>query len=97
MRVDFPRWEEGDLIGWISCTKCCFRFHRTTDASMVEIAAVHLEGDAIQWFDWFKRTHGEDEDNEPHEESLKPEEEVTKEEPQSVEFTVQALADYSNL
>ena len=25
---------------------------------MVKIAAIHLEGDAIQWFDWFEHTYG---------------------------------------
>ena len=58
MRVDFPRWEEGDPIGWISRAERYFRYHKTADASMVEIAAIHLEGDTIQWFDWFNYTHG---------------------------------------
>ncbi|RZR84294.1 hypothetical protein BHM03_00011079 [Ensete ventricosum] len=48
MRVDFPRWEEGDLIGCISRTEHYFRYHKTTDASMVDIATIHLEGDGIQ-------------------------------------------------
>ena len=47
MRVDFPRWEEGDPIGWISRVERYFRYHKTVDASMVKIAAIHLEGDAI--------------------------------------------------
>ncbi|RWW02916.1 hypothetical protein BHE74_00043577 [Ensete ventricosum] len=58
MKVDFPRWEEGDPIGWISRAERHFRFYRTADATRVEIAAIHLEGDAIQWFNWFKHTHG---------------------------------------
>ncbi|RWV93511.1 hypothetical protein GW17_00044031 [Ensete ventricosum] len=58
MRVDFPRWEEGDPIGWILRAEYYFRFYRTADATRVEIAAIHLEGDAIQWFNWFKHTHG---------------------------------------
>ncbi|RWW72577.1 hypothetical protein BHE74_00019603 [Ensete ventricosum] len=37
----------------------------------------------------------EDKDNEPPEESLEPEE-VTEEEPQSADFTMHALAGYSN-
>ena len=48
MRVDFPRWEEGDPIGWISRAERYFRYHKTVDASMVEIAVIHLEEDAIQ-------------------------------------------------
>ena len=58
MRVDFPRWEEGDPIGWISRAERYFRYHKTADASMIEIAAIHLDGDAIQWFHWFKYTYG---------------------------------------
>ncbi|RWW56771.1 hypothetical protein BHE74_00036485 [Ensete ventricosum] len=49
MKVDFPRWE-GDSIGWISHAEHYFWFYRTADATQVEIAAIHLEGDAIQWF-----------------------------------------------
>ncbi|RRT37182.1 hypothetical protein B296_00045872, partial [Ensete ventricosum] len=48
MKVDFPRWEEGDLIRWISRAERYFRFYRTADATRVEISAIHLEGDAIQ-------------------------------------------------
>ncbi|RWV99341.1 hypothetical protein GW17_00037756 [Ensete ventricosum] len=40
MKVDFPRWEEGDLIGWISSAERYFRFYRTADATRVEIAAI---------------------------------------------------------
>ncbi|RWV78645.1 hypothetical protein GW17_00060351 [Ensete ventricosum] len=58
MKVDFPRWEEGEPIRWISRAKRYFRFYRTTDATWVEIAAIHLEGDAIQWLNWFEYTHG---------------------------------------
>ncbi|RWW21340.1 hypothetical protein GW17_00014514 [Ensete ventricosum] len=37
MRVEFPRWEDGNPIGWISCAKKIFRFHRTPEESKVEI------------------------------------------------------------
>ncbi|RZS16836.1 hypothetical protein BHM03_00048894 [Ensete ventricosum] len=32
--VDFPRWEDKDLTGWISRTKRYFRYHKTPEASM---------------------------------------------------------------
>ncbi|RRT76239.1 hypothetical protein B296_00023820 [Ensete ventricosum] len=57
MRVYFPRWEERDIIGWISCAEHYFGFYRTTNTTMVEIATIHLEGDVIQWFNWFEHTH----------------------------------------
>ncbi|RWV77643.1 hypothetical protein GW17_00061501 [Ensete ventricosum] len=50
MKVDFPRWEEGDPIRWISCAERYFLFYRTVDATQVEISTIHLEGDVIQWF-----------------------------------------------
>ncbi|RZR82137.1 hypothetical protein BHM03_00008492 [Ensete ventricosum] len=58
IRVDFLRWEDGDPTGWISHVERYFRFYKTQDASMVDIVAIHLEGDAIQWYDWFEHTHG---------------------------------------
>ncbi|RWW02960.1 hypothetical protein GW17_00033926 [Ensete ventricosum] len=58
MKVDFPRWEEGDSIGWITRAERYFRFSQTVDATRVEIATIHLEGDAIQWFNWYEHTHG---------------------------------------
>ncbi|RWV87272.1 hypothetical protein BHE74_00021656 [Ensete ventricosum] len=57
MKVDFPKWEEGDPIGWILRAERYFRLYRTVDATRVEIATIHLEGDAIQWFNWFNHTH----------------------------------------
>ncbi|RRT31770.1 hypothetical protein B296_00027364 [Ensete ventricosum] len=43
MKVNFPRWEKGDPIGWILRAKRYFRFYRTADATRVEIAIIHLE------------------------------------------------------
>ncbi|RRT57685.1 hypothetical protein B296_00011018 [Ensete ventricosum] len=48
MKVDFPRWEEGDPIRLISRAERYFQFYRIADATRVEITAIHLEGDAIQ-------------------------------------------------
>ncbi|RWW63613.1 hypothetical protein BHE74_00029199 [Ensete ventricosum] len=58
MTVDFLRWEEGDPIGWISCVEHYVRFYQTVDATWVEITTIHLEGDAIKWFNWFEHTLG---------------------------------------
>ncbi|RRT78990.1 hypothetical protein B296_00024725 [Ensete ventricosum] len=90
IRVDFLRWEDGDPTGWISHVERYFRFYKTQDASMVDIVAIHLEGDAIQWYDWFERTH------ELEEVDLESEEEDADEEPHPVVSTVHALAGYAN-
>ncbi|RRT78940.1 hypothetical protein B296_00004165 [Ensete ventricosum] len=47
MRVDFPRWEEGDLTGWLLRAERYFHYHRTSEAFMVDIAIIHHEGDAF--------------------------------------------------
>ncbi|RWV89443.1 hypothetical protein BHE74_00025727 [Ensete ventricosum] len=57
MMVDFPRWEEGNPTGWLTHAKRYFRYHKTPDASMVNIVVIHLEGDVIQWYEWFKDIH----------------------------------------
>lgn len=50
MKVEFPRWEDKDLTGWISRLEIFFfRFCRTPETSKVEIASNQLYGDAIQW------------------------------------------------
>ncbi|RZR73185.1 hypothetical protein BHM03_00021234, partial [Ensete ventricosum] len=41
-RVDFPRWEDGDLTWWISRAERYFHYRRTLEASMVDIATIHL-------------------------------------------------------
>ncbi|RWV97000.1 hypothetical protein GW17_00040243 [Ensete ventricosum] len=46
IRVEFPRWEDGDPTGWISRVEQYFRYHRTPEASMVDIAAIHLGREA---------------------------------------------------
>ncbi|RZS14878.1 hypothetical protein BHM03_00046630 [Ensete ventricosum] len=58
MTVDFPRWVEGDPTGWLLHAKRYFRYHRTPEASMVDIAAIHHEGDGIQWYNWLEHTQG---------------------------------------
>ncbi|RRT37140.1 hypothetical protein B296_00038918 [Ensete ventricosum] len=35
MRMDFTRWEDGHPTGWLSCTECYFRYHRTTEPSII--------------------------------------------------------------
>ncbi|RRT63513.1 hypothetical protein B296_00012215 [Ensete ventricosum] len=57
MRVDFPRWEGGDPTRWISRAEQYFCYHKILGASMVDIAIIHLERDAIQLYDWFEYTH----------------------------------------
>ncbi|RWW63932.1 hypothetical protein BHE74_00028867 [Ensete ventricosum] len=56
-RVDFTRWEDEDLTRWISRVEQYFHYHRITEASMVDIVAIHLGREVTQWYDWYKHTH----------------------------------------
>ncbi|RWV77833.1 hypothetical protein GW17_00061288 [Ensete ventricosum] len=56
MRVDFCRCEERDSTGWLSCVKCYFHYYQKPEASIVDITAIHLKGDAIQWYNWLEYT-----------------------------------------
>ncbi|RZR74099.1 hypothetical protein BHM03_00032151 [Ensete ventricosum] len=58
MRMEFHRWEDRDLISWISRAEKFFHFHRTPEESTVEIASTQLEGDVIKWYDLYKTYHG---------------------------------------
>ena len=58
IRVEFPRWEDGDPTSWISRAENFFRFHRTPEESKVEVASIQLDGDAIQWYNWYETCYG---------------------------------------
>lgn len=58
MRIEFPHWEGGDPTDWVSRAECYFRFHRTPEYIKVKIASIHLDGEAIQWYDWFESSRG---------------------------------------
>ncbi|RRT67578.1 hypothetical protein B296_00020767 [Ensete ventricosum] len=90
MRVDFLRWEHRDPTAWISHVEWYFCFHKTPDASMVNIAAIHLDRDTIQWYNWFEHSH------EPKGIDLESEEEDAKEELQLATNIVHVLAGYAN-
>lgn len=47
MKVKFPRWEGGDLIGWILHAVKFFCYHWTPAESKMEIALISIQGDTI--------------------------------------------------
>ncbi|RWV95392.1 hypothetical protein GW17_00041990 [Ensete ventricosum] len=54
IRVEFPRWEDGDLTSWISRAEKFIHFHRTLEESKVEVALNQLDGDTIRLSDLYK-------------------------------------------
>ncbi|RZS22346.1 hypothetical protein BHM03_00055102 [Ensete ventricosum] len=58
MKVEFPIWEDGDPANWISRVKKVFHFYRTPKESMVKIASIQLDDEAIQWMIGTKHVTG---------------------------------------
>ena len=57
IKVEFLRWEDGDPTSWIFKAENFFSFHRTPKESKVEVALIQLDGDVIQWYDWYETFH----------------------------------------
>jgi len=50
--MEFPRFEEGDPRGWILKVEKYFRNYQTPNDLKVDVAAMYLEGDALDLFAW---------------------------------------------
>ncbi|KAF7841564.1 retrotransposon gag domain, Retroviral aspartyl protease [Senna tora] len=56
-KMEFPKFEGGDPRGWILKAKKYFRYYQTPDELKVDIAAMYLEGDALDLFAWINTEH----------------------------------------
>ena len=50
--VEFPKFEGGDLIEWFMEAEKYFRYYQTPEELKVDVAAMNLEGDALDTFIW---------------------------------------------
>jgi hypothetical protein len=50
VRLDFPRFDGGDPLGWLYRVEQFFEYHQTQATQQIQIASFHLEGDALQWY-----------------------------------------------
>ncbi|XP_012855103.1 PREDICTED: uncharacterized protein LOC105974534 [Erythranthe guttata] len=51
-KMEFPRFDGGDPRGWILKAEKYFRYYQTPEEIKVDIAAMYLEGDALDLFSW---------------------------------------------
>lgn len=51
-KIDFPAFSGGDPRGWILKAEKYFRYYQIPDKEKVEIASMHLEGDALDFYSW---------------------------------------------
>ncbi|KAD3640421.1 hypothetical protein E3N88_29644 [Mikania micrantha] len=51
-KIEFPTFSGGDPRGWILKAEKYFCFYNTMDEEKVDVAAIHLEGDALDFYSW---------------------------------------------
>jgi hypothetical protein len=52
MKLDIPRFDGSDAMGWIFKITQFFEYHHTPDDQQMRIAAFYMEGEALSWFQW---------------------------------------------
>lgn len=56
-KLDFPKFSGGDPRGWILKVEKFFRSYDTQEEEKVDVAAMYLEGDALDLFSWINAQH----------------------------------------
>lgn len=51
-KIDFPTFSNGDPRGWILKAEKYFRYYNVPEEERVDVAAMHLEGDALDLYSW---------------------------------------------
>ncbi|KAJ0440472.1 putative nucleotidyltransferase, Ribonuclease H [Helianthus annuus] len=51
-KIDFPTFSGGDPRGWLIKAEKYFRYYHIPDEERVEVASMHLEGDALDLYSW---------------------------------------------
>ena len=55
MKLNVPRFDGSDAIGWIFKITQFFEYHTTPDHERLTIASFYMEGQALAWFQWMHR------------------------------------------
>ena len=52
LRIDVPRFEDGDPRGWIFKIQQYIDFHSATEEQRLQIAPLYFDGKALSWYRW---------------------------------------------
>lgn len=52
IKLDIPRFNGTDPLGWIFKINQFFDFHQTVEDQRLRIASFYMEGDALSWYQW---------------------------------------------
>lgn len=56
-KIDFPKFFGDDPNGWVYKCERFFEYNSVDNNNKVRLAVLHLEDKAIQWYQWFEKTH----------------------------------------
>ena len=56
VKLDFPRFDGTDPLNWIFRAEQFFSYYDTPDPQRLTIAAVHMEGTVIPWFQMLQKS-----------------------------------------
>ncbi|KAH7575732.1 hypothetical protein JRO89_XS02G0204600 [Xanthoceras sorbifolium] len=57
MRLDVPRFSGAHPAAWVLHIQRYFDYYNTPNPQRLIIASFHLDGDALDWFDWMSKNH----------------------------------------
>jgi hypothetical protein len=52
IKLDIPRFDGTEALGWIFKINQFFEFHRTPKEQRLNIASFYMEGEALNWYQW---------------------------------------------
>jgi hypothetical protein len=52
IKLDIPRFDGTEALGWIFKINQFFDFHRTPEDQRLNIASFYMEGEALSWYQW---------------------------------------------
>ncbi|KAL5144083.1 hypothetical protein HKD37_09G026878 [Glycine soja] len=55
MKLDVPRFDGQDPLGWIFKIQQFFDYQRVFDAERLTVASFYMEGPALCWYQWISR------------------------------------------
>ncbi|MCI07514.1 hypothetical protein A2U01_0028583, partial [Trifolium medium] len=57
MKLDVPKFDGSDAMGWIFKISQFFDFHHTPEEERLTVASLYMEGQALSWFQWMHRNN----------------------------------------
>jgi hypothetical protein len=57
MKLDVPKFDGSDAMGWIFKISQFFDYHNTPEEDRLTVASFYMEGQALSWYQWMHRNN----------------------------------------